>query len=155
MVSIEEHLYLETDTSCASCGFKDTRALTIHHIEEDVTKKTKNDAYDNRILLCHNCHQCHHQGKGPSTRELKSLKKRLIIKTLTPHGLNAMKEAYRRSSVLAMPFLVNHLVELQYLKQGDILSSWGDEDGGEEAIINAWYSLTPAGKQLLEKWSLK
>lgn len=66
-----------------------------------------------------------------------------------------MKEAYRRSRVLATPFLVNHLVELQYLKQGDIQSSWSDDEDGQEGIIDAWYSLTPQGRQLLEKWSLK
>jgi len=151
----EERLYIETESSCANCGFKDIRALTIHHIEGDETKTAKNEAYDNKILLCHNCHQCHHQGKGPFTNELKTLKKRLIIKTLTPHGLNAMKEACRRNRVLATPFLVNHLVELQYLKQDDIQSSWSDDQGREEGIIDAWYSLTPGGRQLLEKWSLK
>lgn len=151
----EERLYIETESACASCGFKDARALTVHHIEGDETKTGKNEAYDNKILLCHNCHQCHHQGKGPSTDELKALKKRLIVKTLTPHGLNAMKEAYRRSGVVATPFLVNHLVEMRYLKQDDILSSWDNEQGGEEGIIDALYSLTSEGRQLLEKWSLK
>lgn len=66
-----------------------------------------------------------------------------------------MKEAYRRGRVLAMPFLVNHLVELQYLKQDQIQSSWSDDEDGQEGIIDAWYLLTPGGKQLLEKWNLK
>ena len=48
----EDLLFLETDDSCALCGLKDTRALTIHHIEQS---DPKNENYDNKLVLCHNC----------------------------------------------------------------------------------------------------
>ncbi len=64
----DELLYIETDGGCASCGLRDSRALTIHHL---VQTKPKNENYDNKIILCHNCHQCHHQGKGPTLKELR------------------------------------------------------------------------------------
>lgn len=112
MATVEDLLQHETDGSCANCGFRDSRALTIHHLEQG---DVKSEDYDNKLLLCHNCHQCHHQNKGPSKEELLSIKRRLIIKTLTRPGLNALKEAYRRSLVVAMPFLVNHLVEMGYI----------------------------------------
>jgi hypothetical protein len=101
MLRNDELLFLETDGACAFCGHKDTRALTIHHIIRAVPKI---EDYDNKIVLCHNCHQCHHQGKGPTSDEIKQIKRRLIIKTLTPLGVNALKYAYRRSRVSAAPF---------------------------------------------------
>jgi hypothetical protein len=112
MACISELLLVETDGSCANCGLKSDRFLTEHHIEQS---NPKNEDYDNRIVLCHNCHQCHHQAKGPSTDQLREIKKRLIVKTLTRSGLNALKEANRKGLVMAMPFLVNHLVEHGYL----------------------------------------
>lgn len=151
MSSIEERLYLETDSSCAHCGFRDQRALTTHHIDCD---RSDREAYDNKIVLCHNCHQCHHQGKGPSCEELITLKKRLIIKTLTQPGLNAMKAANRRGTVIAIPFLVNHLQEFSYL-------SFEEEcmthviNGGPEQVTLGCYSLTDAGRRLLDTWDLK
>ncbi len=151
MSSIEERLYLETDGSCAHCGFRDQRVLTIHHIRRG---SPDFEAYDNKILLCYNCHQCHHQEKGPSREELITFKKRLIIKTLTQPGLNAMKEAYRRGKVLAMPFLVNHLREFGYLDFEKQMMTWSD-DGGAEQVIHALYLLTSEGRRLLEQWDLK
>jgi len=152
MSSVEECLYLETDSSCANCGFRDNRALTIHHIDK---AKSKNRAYDNLILLCHNCHHCLNENKGLSDEDIKVLKRRLIIKTLTQLGLNAMKEAYRKGCVVATPFLVNHLIELQYLKYADKISSFSDDETNTIVDINAIYTLTEEGKRLLEKWNLK
>ncbi len=150
---VDELLFLETDGACAYCGLKDSRALTIHHLEGATPK---NEDYDNKLVLCHNCHQCHHLDKGPTAEELRTIKRRLIIKTLTRHGVNAMKQAYRRSLVVATPFLVNHLVEFGYLSQGEILSSLSDPNTGPQGvIIDATYTITPAGRTLLEKWDLK
>lgn len=152
MATVEELLYLETDGACAHCGFKDNRALTIHHLER---ADPPNEAYDNKVLLCHNCHQCYHQHKGPTTDELLEIKRRLIIKTLTRPGLNALKEANRRNAVIAMPFLVNHLIELGYLAFEDTLTSWSDDDDRKaDAIIDASYKLTDDGRGLLGKWQL-
>ena len=116
MSATDDLLFAETEGGCANCGLKDSRALTIHHIEQS---KPKIEDYDNKIVLCHNCHQCHHEGHEPTAEALKDIKRRLIIKTLTRPGLNALKQAYSRTYVVAMPFLVNHLVEQQYLAPVD------------------------------------
>ena len=149
----EDLLFSETDGGCANCGLKDSRALTVHHMEQS---KPKNEAYDNKIVLCHNCHQCHHRGHEPTADALKDIKRRLIIKTLTRPGLNALKQAYRRTYVVAMPFLVSHLVEQRYLEEKEVMSSMGDEDDPSvEVAISIAYIITPEGRQFLEKWDLK
>lgn len=147
----DDLLFVETDDSCALCGLKDTRALTIHHLEQS---EPKNENYDNKLVLCHNCHHCYHQGKGVTAEDLKNIKRRLIIKTLTVPGINAMKCAYRREGVVAMPFLMNHLVELGYLRQGDPIR-WDTTDAGVEVVTDAMYMVTDEGRALLEKWDLK
>ncbi len=147
----EDLLFLETDDSCALCGLKDTRALTIHHIEQS---EPKNENYDNKLVLCHNCHHCYHQGKGVMIEDLKNIKRRLIMKTLTVPGINALKCAYRRDGVVAMPFLVNHLVELGYLRQGEPIR-WDTNDAGVQVITDAMYIITDDGRSILEKWELK
>lgn len=147
----DDLLFVETDDACALCGLKDTRALTIHHLEQS---DPKNENYDNKLVLCHNCHHCYHQGKGVTAEDLRNVKRRLIIKTLTVPGINAMKCAYRRDGVVAMPFLVNHLVELNYLRQGDPIRS-DTTDAGVEVVTDAMYMVTDEGRALLEKWDLK
>lgn len=57
MANIEELLFQETDGSCAYFGIKDYRVLTTHHI---VQQEPKDEAYDNKLLLCHNCHHLYH-----------------------------------------------------------------------------------------------
>jgi hypothetical protein len=148
----DELLMLETDGGCAYCGHRDTRALTVHHIAQLVPK---NEDYDNKIVLCHNCHQCHHLGKGPSANEINTIKRRLIIKTLTRPGLNALKYSYRRSVVIATPFLVNHLVEYGYLAEKEVVSDWSEDANAPNIVINAIYVITPEGRVLLEKWDLR
>lgn len=147
----DELLFLETDGACAYCGHKDSRALTIHHMT-----KPKSEDYDKKIVLCHNCHQGHHNEKGATKDELIEIKRRLIIKTLTRPGLNAMKYAYRRSVVVAAPFLVNHLIEYGYLAEKEVVSNWIEIDDPAEPdiIMTATYTITKAGKELLDKWNL-
>lgn len=148
MADYEEIVLTETDGSCAYCGIKDYRVLTIHHI---IQQMPKDESYDNKIILCHNCHHLYHQGKGPSLEDLKKIKKRLILKTLTQQGVNALKEAYRNELVVASPYSVNHLIELQYLKFSELISTL-DTD---KQIIDAIYELTEKGKEFTEKWDLK
>jgi hypothetical protein len=148
----DELLFLETDGACAYCGHKDTRALTIHHMIQAVPKI---EDYDNKIVLCHNCHQCHHQGKGPTSDELEEIKRRLIIKTLTPLGVSALKYAFRRSRVSAAPFLVNHLIEYGYLMEKEMMSDWSEDASAPSVVITALYAITAEGRTLLEKWGLK
>ena len=150
----DDLVYLETEGACANCGLKDARALTIHHLNSTLPK---DDSYDNKIVLCHNCHQCHHQKKGPTAEQLIEAKRRLIIKTLTRPGLNALKQAFRKPAVVAMPFLVNHLVEFGYLRHESVHSSCSDDEWGLDivVVVEAIYVITPKGRTLLEKWDLK
>lgn len=148
MANTEEMIFAETDSSCAYCGIKDYRVLTIHHI---IQSDPKDESYDNKIVLCHNCHHLYHQGKGPSSEDLTTIKKRLIYKTLTQQGINALKEAYRKGLVVASPYLVNHLIELQLLELSDSIATYETE----EQIIHAEYKLTEKGKQFTEKWGFK
>jgi hypothetical protein len=147
VANTEEMLFSETDSSCAYCGIKDYRVLTIHHI---IQQEPKDESYDNEIVLCHNCHHLYHQAKGPTLDDLKIIKKRLILKTLTQQGINALKEAYRKGSVVASPYLINHLIELQFLEFSDFISTYGPDQ-----IIDAEYRLTEKGKLFTEKWDLK
>jgi len=148
MADTKEMIFSETDGSCAYCGIKDYRVLTTHHI---IQQEPKDESYDNKIVMCHNCHHLYHQGKGPSLQELKDIKKRLICKTLTQQGVNALKEAYRNKLVVASPYSLSHLVELQLLTSSEHLSSLEDD----RQIIDAIYVLTEKGKQFIEKWELK
>lgn len=152
MADIEETLFSETEGSCAYCGIKDYRVLTIHHI---IQSEPKDESYDNKIVLCHNCHHLYHEQKGPSSEDLTTIKKRLICKTLTQQGINALKEAYRKGFVIASPYLVNHLIELQLLKYLDTISSFSDDQTNKTVDIEVIYELTDKGKEFTEKWNLK
>jgi len=149
MPDIRQLLIEETDGACSYCGIKDYRILTEHHIEQT---KPKDQSYDNRIILCHNCHNLYHQGKGPSEKDIKEIKRRLIGKILTRQGINAVKESYRNGCVVAAPYLVNHLVELGYIRQTEILSNVIDDDSGNSVVVTAVYELTELGKLFAQKW---
>lgn len=70
-------------------------------------------------------------------------------------GLNALKYAYRRSLVVAAPFLVNHLIEYGYLVEKEVVSNWSEDTNAPNIIITATYAITPEGRALLGKWNLK
>ena len=154
MASTEDRLKFESDGGCSHCGLRDARSLTVHHLDQT---EPKNEDYDNKLILCRNCHNGHHAGKGPTAAELKDIKRRLMIKALTIPGLNALKLAYRRGLVVAMPFLVNHLVEHQYLEYKETVSNWLRNEQDPETLVDMTvvYTITVRGKQLLEKWALK
>ena len=147
MAEIDEMIFSETDGACAYCGIKDYRVLTTHHI---IQQEPKDESYDNKILLCHNCHHLYHKG-GASKEDIITIKKRLICKLLTQQGINALKEAYRKGLVVASPYLVNHLIELQLLKFSDVIATYEEDD----QIMFAVYELTEKGRQFTEKWNLK
>lgn len=151
MPTTEELLIAETDGACSYCGIKDYRVLTTHHI---IQKEPKDEGYDNKILLCHNCHHLYHNNKGPSLQDLLDIKKRLICKVLTQQGINSMKGSYRQGMVAGTPFLLNHLVELQLLELVDVISTI-DGSSGVDIVMEASYQLTTKGRQLLEKWDIK
>ena len=151
-MDFDEILFFETDGACAYCGIKDSRVLTIHHIEQS---EPKNESYDNKIMLCRNCHSLFHEGKSPTLEEILKIKKRLIYKTLTQQGVNALKEAYRKKCVVASPYLVNHIVEMQLLKEGDMIMSYGEPNDREHEVgMHVSYELTDKGRRFVEKWRL-
>jgi len=145
-MTIEERLFLEVGDSCAFCREPEKESLTIHHIDGD----KKNNAYDNQIVLCYNCHQRHNQKKAITLEDIKRKKKLLIINTLTQYGVNALKIAYRKKGrIVATPFLLYHLVDMGYFKQTEV-EMWQDE-----VEMFASFELTMDGKKLFRRWFLK
>ncbi len=142
----DEILYIETDDSCAICGLKGSNILTIHHIDHD----RSNNAYDNKIILCHNCHQKHNINEDFLTNgEIKNRKRHLIAKTITTHGLNVLKLAYRsQAPLLALTAQVYHLIELGYLNESKTpIHKIGDGTGSLSE-----FEITEDGKSLIKKW---
>jgi hypothetical protein len=143
-VKLEDRLYGEVDDSCAACGVRDRRVLTSHHIDGD----HGNSAYDNQIVLCHNCHHAYHSGKSLTHEQVADRKRHLIQKTLTTYGLNAMKIASRNNfGVVAMPFLLYHLVDIGYMTKEEEQMGYGDQEDA-----TARFAITERGRSLLSKW---
>lgn len=143
-MKISDVILLETDDSCAICGLKGLDLLSEHHIDSN---KSNND-YDNRIILCHNCHHKTTNNKGISKEDIEDRKGRLIRKTLTTYGLNAMKIAYRNNfGIVAMPFLIYHLVDLGYLNKKEDQMVYGSIPD-----VTSLFTITEKGKLLIEKW---
>jgi len=105
-------------------------------------------APDNIIVLCHNCHHSYHRGKGLSEEKVRDRKRHLIHKTITTYGLNAMKIAMRNDfGVIAMPFLLYHLVDMGYMSKEE------DQMGyGAQSDATARFAITQTGRALLSKW---
>jgi hypothetical protein len=140
----KDRLYIETDDSCAICYIRGINILTIHHIDEN----SSNNKYDNMIVLCHNCHNGYHNKKIVTEDQIIDRKRHLIHKTLTDYGLNAMKIANRNNfGVIAMPFLLFHLVSLDYMTKEETQMGYGDQDDA-----TARFATTESGRDLLKKW---
>ena len=137
-------LLAETEDACALCGIKGINVLTEHHIDEDRT----NNQYDNLIVLCYNCHSGYH-AKGIVTADhIKTTKCHLIQKTLTTYGLNALKIAGRNNfGVIAMPFLLYHLVDMGYMTKEEVQMGYG-----EQGDATSRFAITDEGRKLLAKW---
>lgn len=144
-MTIEERLFLETDDSCAFCREPEKENLTIHHIDGN----KDNSTYDNQIVLCHNCHQRHHQKDTITLEDINEKKKLLIIKTLTQYGVNALKIACRKEGrIVAAPFLLYHLVDMGFFKEKEDLMSYDDID----FLVN--FEMTEQGRKLYQRWFL-
>ena len=140
----KEFLFTETDDACAICGLRGPDILTVHHIDEDPS----DNAYDNQIVLCNNCHQRYNLAKGLSREQIEDRKRHLILKTITQYGLNALKIASRNNfGIVAMPFPLYHLVDLGYMTKKEIQMGYG-----EQADATARFGITDEGRKLLEKW---
>lgn len=139
-----DRLYTETDDSCALCGLRGIQALTIHHIDGN----HGNDVYENTIVLCHNCHMRYHQGKGITVGDIRARKRHLIHKTITIYGVNALKIAARNNfGVVAMPFLLYHLVDLGYMRKEE------DQMGyGAQSDATSRFAITERGCVTLKEW---
>jgi HNH endonuclease len=143
-MNLPDRLYGETDDSCALCGLSAAEALTIHHIDGNEA----NDIYENTIVLCHNCHQRYHQEKGISRAQIETRKRHLIQKTVTVYGVNAMKIAARNNfGVVALPFLLYHLVDLGYMTKEEAQMDYGNQDDA-----TARFAITAKGREVLGKW---
>ena len=137
-------IYLETDDSCAICGAKGIGILSEHHIDSN----RYNNEYDNLIVLCHNCHHKITNKKGLSEEEIINRKKHLINKTITTYGLNAMKIAKRNNfGVIALPFLLYHLVDLGYMSKEEDQMGYGEQDDATSR-----FAITEKGISILNKW---
>lgn len=145
-MKLDDLLFTESDDSCAICGIRGNNSLTIHHIDGN----SSNNVYDNTIVLCYNCHQQYHQNKGLTYDQIKKRKLHLIHKTLTQYGLNAIKIASRNNfGVIAMPFLLYHLVDLGYMTKEEAQMGYG-----EQQDATARFAITDSGRTLLKTWSL-
>lgn len=143
-MKLDDLLFGETDDTCAICGLRGIFVLTIHHIDGN----SRNNVYDNMIVLCHNCHNQFHQNKGLSAEQIKDRKRHLILKTLTQYGLNAMKIAMRNGfGVVAMPFLLWHIVDLGYLRKEENQMGYGDQEDA-----TARFSITEEGSRIINAW---
>lgn len=146
-MKLKDRLHAETDDACAICGNRGPRILTIHHIDGN----SSNNAYDNQIVLCHNCHcQYHAQEQVLTKEEIEDRERRLIIKNLTQYGLNALKITARNNfGVVAMPFLLMHLVDLGYMTKEENQMGYGEQED-----VTARFAITSEGRSLLDKWRL-
>jgi len=143
----DDVLYQEVENACAYCGQRGKENLSKHHIDHD----RSNNNYDNQIILCHNCHHRHTKGKGIPDEDIIELKRRLIKKTLTQPGVNALKMSHRnKAGIMAMPYEVYHLVDLGYMLQKETQMEYEVEEGTIE--VTARFTITDTGKRLYEKW---
>lgn len=156
---LRDRLYGEVDDSCALCGTRGAEQLTVHHIDGD----HGNDVYENTIVLCHNCHTRYHQGKGVAELQVKDRKRHLMQNTMTTYGLNALKIADRNGfGVVAMPFLLYHMVDLGFMEQKEEVMRYGadrvnlvPERPGETVTQDdamARFSITDRGRGILSAW---
>lgn len=143
-MKISDLIYFETDDSCAICGAKGIDILSEHHIDSNKS----NNEYDNLIVLCHNCHHKITNNKGLTREKIEERKGHLIQKIITIYGLNAMKIAKRNNfGVIAMPFLLYHLVDMGYMTKEE------DQMGyGEQNDATSRFAITEKGESILDKW---
>jgi hypothetical protein len=77
---------------------------------------------------------------------VKDRKRRLIVRTLTPYGLNALKIAARnQSGMVGMPFMINHLVDLGYMEKHETQMTYGNIPD-----VTARFSITDKGECVLK-----
>jgi hypothetical protein len=142
-----DRILLETDLSCSVCGIKGRENLTKHHIDSN----SKNNAYENLVVVCYNCHQRITQRAAITRKQIEEIKRLLILKTLTPFGVNAIKIAYRNAhgEVTGMELILNHLADLGYLRKKAWALKSGVDDESEALSV---FEITKPGRRLHDKW---
>jgi hypothetical protein len=85
--------------------------------------------------------------QGLSTEHVRDRKRHLIAKTVTTFGITAMKIAARNGEgVIAMPFLIFHLVDLGYMRKEEVQTTYGSIE------VTSRFSITDEGRRLLQAW---
>ncbi len=74
-----------------------------------------------------------------------------MAKTLTTYGLNALKLADRNDfGVVAMPFLLHHLVDLGLMTQKEEQMGYSDND--KHITATARFEITEEGRRIFKCW---
>ena len=82
-----------------------------------------------------------------SAEQVRDLKRHLLVKTVTTFGLNAMKMAARNGEgVIAMPFLLFHLVDLGYMLKEEVQMTYGNIEATSR------FTITEEGRRVLRMW---
>ncbi len=67
---------------------------------------------------------------------------------MTTYGLNALKIAKRNNfGVIAMPFLLYHLVDMGYMTKEETQMEYGQQQDA-----TARFAITEKGRAVLDKW---
>ena len=149
--SIRDLVLQEAGYQCAYCGHRDGLNLSMHHIERE--RDGGSTDFYNLIALCFNCHNRVDETNSITDKEIRRLKRHLVHRRLTQPGVNALKLAHEnRGGVIALPFLVQHLLDEDLLNYVDYQMATDTATG--EIEITALYTITDKGIDLLEKWIL-
>jgi hypothetical protein len=141
---LDDFLYGETDDACAMCGTRGRGNLSVHHIDGDPSR----NEYGNMVVICHNCHHRHNHEQPPTRREIEDRKRHLIAKTLTQYGMNALKIAARNGyGVVAMPFLLYHLLDLGLMSKEEAQMGYGEQEDA-----TARFAITAGGRDFVQRW---
>jgi hypothetical protein len=149
--SLRELVLTEAGHQCAYCGHRDGLNLTMHHIERE--RDGGPTDFNNLIALCFNCHNRVDETETIPDKDIRRLKRHLVRSRLTQPGVNALKLAYEnRGGVVALPFLVQHLLDDGLLEYVEYQMTVPTDTG--ETEVTALYKITGPGEELLEKWVL-
>ena len=109
-------------------------------------KTDSNNRYDNLMFCAITVTMVITQGRGVTEAQILDRKRHLIQKALTTYGLNALKISARNNfGVLAMPFLLYHLVDMGYMTKEEDQMGYGEQDDADlrfaitEEVLQASY----------------
>jgi|GEM_PF-5417482 len=147
----ESVLKAEIINKCPVCGkFEGTSdKFTNHHINHDPSIS----AYWNLIRVCKKCHEDinKHKDDAKRDRKIKQIKTDLFRNYIGPASLEVLLLAYKHGITSSPPSLANSLIrfELVNISKANIFSA-----GAHKHFTLSDYSITPKGKELVDKLSL-